>query len=226
MQEPETDETALWRRLRTVGDGHARDALYGLYAPWASSLANALFRQYKNPAIEREDYLQNAKIGLLEAISRYDPERGVPFAVYAQARVRGSVINGLRTVQDRLQPAVEEDGGPPGADDAEMFEQRDAFDVVVDSVVDASIGVLLGAAFRNAVDSGDGYAYARAQQIEARLRAAVEMLPERLRAIVVDHYYRQAPFHSIAARLRLTKGRVSQLHHEALRRIRANLREL
>ncbi|NJL18613.1 MAG: hypothetical protein HC938_17105, partial [Nitrospira sp.] len=47
---------------------------------------------------DKADYVQNASIGLLEAISRFEPERGIPFAAFALPRVRGAVLNGLRTL--------------------------------------------------------------------------------------------------------------------------------
>ena len=226
MGEAEFDETVLWRRLRANDDRAARDALYGHYAPWAAAIGAGLFRQYRKPGFESDDYLQNARIGLLEAMSRYDPEHGVPFRAFAQSRVRGSVLNGLRAVDNRLLQTTGhiETWSDSGVESASA--EGDAFDAVVDAVADASIAFLLGSACRPSADSRDGYHYASTRQIETRIRAAVDALPERLREILLDHYYRDLPFHALAARDGLSKGRVSQLHHEALRRVRAALREM
>ncbi|NJL18612.1 MAG: sigma-70 family RNA polymerase sigma factor [Nitrospira sp.] len=104
-------------------------------------------------------------------------------------------------------------------------EHADPFDAIVDAIAHLSIGCLLESAMGNVIDAEDGFNYARSAQIENGIRAAVEMLPERDRRIIVDHYYGHLPFSEIAVELGLTRGRVSQLHHAALTKIRNALRE-
>lgn len=71
-------------------------------------------------------------------------------------------------------------------------------------------------------------AYARIELIQLRRRIAesVGNLPESERRVIVRHYFQQQPFEEIARGLSLTKGRISQIHHAALRRMRERLREL
>lgn len=221
LADPNEDE--LWLLYRGRADSAARARLFETYSPWAASIASGLFRQYKNRMVEREDYIQNAKIGLLEAMSRYDPDRGVPFQIFAHPRVRGSVINGLRAMQEKatqLQPC---DAGRH--DEFARPESEDAFDTILDAVVNLSLDHLLESMSVGGVDYHDGFNYASNRQIESRLSAAIDLLPQRHKDIIVEHYYRHVPFHEIAARLELTRGRISQLHHDALRRIRMKLRE-
>ncbi len=67
---------------------------------------------------------------------------------------------------------------------------------------------------------GNPYASAALAQTRERVRALVEQLPARERAIVRQHYYEQREFQELAAEMAVTKGRVSQLHSQALDRIR------
>src|SRR6187401_2394243 len=95
------DEHALWLAYRRDGDAAARVQIYGRYQPWARSVARDVFRRLRNPLLEWGDYVQNASVGLLEAMGRFDVGRGIDFIAYARPRVRGAVFNGVRVFIDR-----------------------------------------------------------------------------------------------------------------------------
>jgi RNA polymerase sigma factor for flagellar operon FliA len=218
----ELSEPELWSRYRVSGDAEARDRLFLHYAPWASSIARHVHARVRAYQIDRDDFVQNATIGLLEAMSRFDPARGIAFRSYAQPRVRGAVFNGLRAIL----------GDRPAASEEAKFAERlqhlqdagegeSAFDSVVNAILNLGLGCLLDEA---ALSDQDGCLhYAHTSQLETRLGVAIKGLPERLRMIVHAHYFLHVPFQEIAAQLRLTKGRISQLHKEALMRLRASL---
>lgn len=79
-------EAALWSMLRDERSAAARDALYLRYMPWASAIARRVHRRFPRLGADREDFIQNANIGLLEAIERFDPARGIAFQAYAMNR--------------------------------------------------------------------------------------------------------------------------------------------
>lgn len=216
-------ETELWQRYRRSSDIAARDHLFHLYMPWAAAVGRNVYRRVSVYSLDCNDFVQNAELGMLDAMTRYDPERGVDFRAFAKPRVRGAVFNGLRAL-------LRERGVAP--DDSRHAERLshfhgnddDPFESVVEAIVGLGIGYLLDHA---AVDRGDdAYAYVKRSQIDSRLTAAVSRLPERLRRIIMAHYFEHIPFTAIADDMQLTKGRVSQLHHEALTRLRHALREL
>ncbi|MBW8743393.1 MAG: hypothetical protein JF628_03435 [Sphingomonas sp.] len=62
--------------------------------------------------------------------------------------------------------------------------------------------------------------------MRGQLTELSEQLPEAERRVIFRHYFQQQPFDDIAAGMGLTKGRISQLHHAALRRLRERLRQL
>lgn len=216
-------ETELWQRYRRSSDIAARDHLFHLYMPWAAAVGRNVYRRVSVYSLDCNDFVQNAELGMLDAMTRYDPERGVDFRAFAKPRVRGAVFNGLRALL-RERGVVHDD--TRHAERLSHFHGNDddPFDGVVEAIIGLGIGYLLDHA---AVDRGDdAYAYVKRSQIDSRLTAAVSRLPERLRRIVVAHYFEHIPFTAIAEDMQLTKGRVSQLHHEALTRLRHALREL
>ena len=89
-------EHELWRRARQDEDQEARDFLFLRYSPWARSIAGMVARRTQLRMMEWDDHVQNAQLGLLDAMSRFDAGLGVYFMVYAKPRVRGAVFNGMR----------------------------------------------------------------------------------------------------------------------------------
>jgi RNA polymerase sigma factor for flagellar operon FliA len=222
VSEPAT-EVELWRQYRQGNDLIARDRLFLQYMPWAESVGRSVYRRISIYSLDSEDFVQNAELGLLDAMSRFDPSRGVEFRAYAKPRVRGAVFNGLRTLlQER---GVSNDDMRYAERLAHLHRNDiDAFDSVVDAIVGLGIGYLLDHASNEG--SADAYAYVKRDQTNTTLLQAVNRLPERLRHIVAEHYFNHVPFRDIAEGMGVTKGRMSQLHHEALNRLRGALREL
>jgi RNA polymerase sigma factor for flagellar operon FliA len=65
------------------------------------------------------------------------------------------------------------------------------------------------------------YRSAEIRQLRERLLQAIEQLPAQERVVIRCHYLQEMPFDQVALMLRLTKGRISQLHRQALPRLRA-----
>lgn len=232
MAASEPAEAELWDRYVQHGDVMARDHLVRLYAPWAASVGRRVHRRVWAYSVDCEDFVQNAHVGLLEAMSRYDPSRGVAFQAFATTRVRGAVFNGLKAIlADRPRAGDEAHlkSRLANLQRASRGEGSDAFRSVVGSILDLGVGLLLdeiAASTHGSRPGSDGYSYASTKQIEEQLQLAVDKLPDRLRKIIRAHYFEHIPFRDIADSMRVTRGRVSQLHHNALERIRAFARDL
>jgi len=113
------------------GDAHARGRLVEALLPLVASVAGA----YRGaPGIERPELLQEGVVGLLRALERYDPDRGVPFWGYAAWWVRQAMqqlvaeltrpavlsdraLRHLARVKDAHHAALAEDGREPGRDE-------------------------------------------------------------------------------------------------------------
>ncbi|HEY0502214.1 MAG TPA: sigma-70 family RNA polymerase sigma factor [Lysobacter sp.] len=219
--ELDAGERSLWERLRSAGDVSAREALYLHHMHWARAIARRVHRRFAAWTVDRDDFVQNASIGLLEAIDRFDPQRGIEFRAYAAARVRGSVFNGIRVLLG-------------GSGQAARFDERLEFladagaddDVggIVDSIVGLSLGYMLDAlADGTLVELEDGLVFVQRSEVAAQLLAAVDALPPRLKTLVVRHYFEFVPFNALALEWGVTKGRVSQLHRAAMDQLKARI---
>lgn len=88
----ERDESRLWARLTETRDQGAREELVELYMPFAKRLA----LRYRGASESFDDLLQVANVGLLNAIDRFDPERGIPFTAFASPTVLGELKRHFR----------------------------------------------------------------------------------------------------------------------------------
>lgn len=226
----EGDERELWDRWQLSRDMAARDALIAKYSPWSRMVARDVYVRVHALANAWPDCAQNALVGLLEAINRFDPSRGILFQTYARHRIRGAVFDGMRalrddfrregqdhervvTLRERVTTLVEESASDP-------------LEAFVASTVSLSLGFLMEAGSVPAhPHAADTYSHREHEEISEVLAEAVEQLPEREQAIMVLHYHHHVPFVAIADQLGVTKGRISQLHKRALERLRESLRD-
>lgn len=100
---PPADELDSWLAWRRSGDEAARQTLLDLHMPYARVIAAMVYSRRTTDEIEFDDYLQLARIGLLEAFTRYDPLGGAQFRTYAASRIRGAVLDGLERLTERQQ---------------------------------------------------------------------------------------------------------------------------
>ena len=229
---PTPASAALWDDWTTRRDDTARQRLVMHYDGFARMLAARAFSNRFSLELEFDDYRQFALLGLLEAVDRFDPARGVPFEAYASRRINGAVLTGVATLsekhaqisartqarKDRARSLIR-DGAP------ETDAPIDPLQRLADIAVGLALGVMLeGAAVYVSGEPSDasGTPYDRIEiaQLRARLRRLVDQLPEQERRVLHHHYYQQVSFEEIARDAGLTKGRISQIHHAALRRLR------
>lgn len=221
----------LWEALGSSNDAHTRAALIEHYMPFARVIAARVYGLRVEPAASFDDYLQYARVGLIEAIDRFDVSRGAPFESYAVHRIRGAVLNGIGRESEsaaqrdfrrsrpaeRMQSLLAHTGNPA---------QRASLQDLIEVTVGIAVGLALEVTPGEPVDETPGanpYAVAELEQFSRRVRYLVDELPEREREVIKGHYYDCLEFQEIARRTAVTKGRVSQLHAKALAHLRAKL---
>src|ERR671918_1264890 len=97
MAEGTTDTQVLWQEYRRTGSREARDKLILKYAPLVKYVAGRLGSGL--PAhVEEGDLVSYGLLGLMGAIERFDPERDIKFETYAIARIKGAIIDELRSM--------------------------------------------------------------------------------------------------------------------------------
>jgi RNA polymerase sigma factor for flagellar operon FliA len=223
------EEAALWQAYLAGRDAALRAQLIERYLPEVHKLAAHAYARRGPNAPEFADYLQWARLGLMEAFDRYDPAREAAFMTFAGYRIRGAILNGLEHAtegaaqwahrkeleEERLDSLVE------GANDADALER----------LADLTLGLALGFALEDsglaaAPETFDPYRVLEMKRLRERLLLIVEALPERERRILCWHYFEHMEFKLIGAALGLSKGRISQLHSRALKLVREGLRSI
>jgi len=104
----------------------------------------------------------------------------------------------------------------------------------LECLADLAIGLALGFALEDSglpsqdepAEPDNAYARAELAQLRRQLADLTGQLPVAEHRVIFRHYFQQQPFDEIAAGMALTKGRVSQIHHAALKRLRAQLQRL
>lgn len=221
-------EALLWSAWRNKRCAATRHALVDHYAGWTRVVARDVFVRVRVQGAEWTDYVHYATIGLLECLDRFDPDKGVHFQTYARHRLRGAILNNIGRFAERSSHG---NGGRYAERteslDAGGSESGDTLRDLIDVSVGLAIGYLLelGTVPSSSQPENDAYRQLESEHLEANLAMLVDKLPDKERAVVTGHYYQQMSFVEVAAMLELTKGRISQLHRQAMNRIRLWLEE-
>jgi RNA polymerase sigma factor for flagellar operon FliA len=227
--DPVRVEASLWRRYRFEEDLGCRETLFNRYFTLARTVAARLFRQRMTTRLERGDFDQFACEGLLHALDRYDPLRGVPFTAYARRRIAGNVADGIATMSEidaqlSHRHRIEQERLRSIATDG-----RDALETLSDLAVGLALGLMLEGT--GLIDQGsqadsrpNAYDSLAWRETQAILVSEVLALPEGEKIVVRQHYDHGLPFAQIAELMSLSRGRISQLHRAALDRLRKRLR--
>jgi RNA polymerase sigma factor for flagellar operon FliA len=92
-----TEAEELWREYAENPNPRLRQELALLYSGLVYKIASSFL--YKKPSIfDFDDIIQDGTLGLLDAIDKFDPNRGVKFSTYAQLRIKGSIIDGINVM--------------------------------------------------------------------------------------------------------------------------------
>jgi RNA polymerase sigma factor for flagellar operon FliA len=222
-------EAELWRAWTDQRDLEARRALIDHYLPFANMLAAKLYAGRQVQQLEFHDYRQFAIVGMMEAVDRFDASRNVSFKTYAGHRINGSVLNGVEKSCEKQQQITAR---------AHMKRQRlesirqdhkegtgkDLFAELAEVAIGLALGYMLE-------DSGmyqpheehyteNFYDRHELSQLKKLIERIVDILPEQSRSVICYHYYQGLNFEEIAKTMSLSKGRISQVHRQALKLLR------
>lgn len=245
------DEAQWWLRLK-AGDPAARDLLAQRYLPHARRVAATYYRKRIHDEIEFDDYLQLATLGMMESLDRFDPTLGIQFSTFAGRRMHGTVLDGLermtekqqqiaakrRAQKERLASMVASPSPPDKGTGAAIGQAPPQTEALFRYLAEVGVGLALSYLLDSTgmfdpgeegagPPSGAEAAYYRRAELRLlrdKLLAHVEGLKPQARHVIRCHYVQEMPFEAIAESMGLTKGRVSQIHREALLWLRDELK--
>src|SRR3954471_19559323 len=242
---------ALWRAFGERREQPLRDRLVLHYAPLVKYVAGRVGTGL--PAhVEVADLIQSGIFGLVDAIEKFEPERGLKFETYAMQRIRGAILDDLRaqdwvprSVRGRareVERAMERLGarlqrqpqdielaaemGISVDDLSELYAQLQLTSVVaLDELVAAGRGTASLAETLPDEAAEDPVASLVDLDNRRQLARAIEQLTERDRVVVTLYYFENLTLAEIGRVLGVTESRVCQLHTRAVLRLRAKLVE-
>lgn len=250
-EEVEAGIVALWQAFGERHDQDLRDRLVLHYAPLVKYVAGRVGTGLPSH-VEVSDLIQSGIFGLVDAIEKFEPERGLKFETYAMQRIRGAILDDLRAQDwvprsvrsrardverslERLEAKLQRTATDVElADELELSveELRELFaQLQMTSVV--ALDDLIGAGTSQAPlaetladDSAEDPVAALVDRDSRRqLAEAVERLSERDRVVVTLYYFENLTLAEIGRVLGVTESRVCQLHTRAVLRLRSKLTE-
>jgi RNA polymerase sigma factor for flagellar operon FliA len=242
----------LWRRYKEDGDVGARERLVVAYSPMVKFVAGRLGAGLPSH-VDDADLISYGLMGLIGAIERFEPDRGIKFETFAMTRIRGAIIDELRSLdwvprsvrarareieaaQSRLEhelqraPTEEELASKLGIDEDEL--QSSLLEIANSSVYALDELWTVSDSSGDKVSLLDTIRDPRADdpqesldssEIKDRLTDAIGSLPEREQLVVALYYYENLTLREIGEVLGVTESRVSQLHTKAVMRLKSHL---
>jgi len=202
--------------------------------------------------VDIEDLVSAGVVGLMDAFSKFDPDKKVQFRSYAQFRIRGAILDSLRTldwsprelrrkgraVEEAIRVLTQRMGRAPGEAEiaAEMLLSLEEYQQLLGELKGLEIGTLH---MERNEDSGEeelAYIPGRPEddplfhclrgELEDRLTEAISNLPDRERLVMTLYYYEEMTMREIGLALGVVESRVSQVHASAVVHLRAALKDL
>lgn len=206
------------------------------------------------PAIELGDLISDGTIGLIKAIGTYDPQRRVQFSSYAEGRIRGAILDGLRRLDwmprslrrdlrrmERARVDVQQRQGRPATTEELAGEMEltlgdlYAFLSIAAPAAPSPLQSGWPTAHAHNVPSPDDLPAPGGQDPQtdfmkrescALLRRAIDGLPAKERVVISSYYLGDLNLREIGQHLGLSESRICQIHGRAMKRIRRILARL
>jgi RNA polymerase sigma factor for flagellar operon FliA len=242
-----------WAQFKADNDPQERQRLLEQYIPLVKNVAGRMAMGFPK-SVELSDLVNTGVIGLIEAMSNFDPERGVKFETYAVPRIRGAILDELRSLDwvprstraksreiDRATARLENElGRPPSQRElaktlkistGELFSAIDD----VSSATVLSLDELIYKEEDNRqvprvetlqdLSCESVLGDLEKQELKAYLVQAISNLSEQERLVVALYYYEELTLKEIGEVMQISESRVSQIHTKAVLKLRGMIKE-
>jgi RNA polymerase sigma factor for flagellar operon FliA len=236
----------------TKMNSEEREMHINRYAPLVKTIAGRL--KIRLPAhISQDDLISAGIIGLLDAVDKFDPNKGIDFKSYAEFRIRGAMLDELRSMDwvprsvrknaKRLQEAynkVEKENMRPATDEEvakqlgvtleeyyRLLDDARAILVINEDEINTMLpkGELDSSVMMNLSNTQkDPLSNLNLLEVKEVIAKAVEKLPKNESMVMALYYYEELTMKEIGKIMGYTESRVSQLHTKAVLRLRVSLK--
>jgi RNA polymerase sigma factor for flagellar operon FliA len=238
---------------RCTLDPKIKDEIIIEYAPLIKYIAQKIAARLPSN-IELDDLISCGVIGLMDAIKKFDPTRDNKFKTYAEFRVRGAILDELRAqdwvprsirekakMVERAYSKLECENGRPATDEemcAELKITQDEFYELLNKAKTVSLLNLDDAASFNKGDKkllagfldmnnqSNPHSAMDFKTFQEKVKEGIMTLPEKQRLVLSLYYYEDLNLKEIGQVLSVTESRVSQLHTQAILKLKARLKGL
>jgi RNA polymerase sigma factor for flagellar operon FliA len=227
-----------------------REQIIRDYVPLVKFVAHRIASRLPSH-VELDDLIHSGILGLMDAVEKFDPERNIKFKTYAELRVKGAILDGLRDLDwvprslrrkkkdiEHAYHALEQQVGRAATDEevaAHLGITLEELHKNLDDLKGVTLGTFLDAgedgegesmiSFVPDPDAEDPLGVFQAKELKSILRTSVDILPKKERFVVQLYYFDELTMKEIGTLLNITESRVSQLHTKAMLRLRGKLLE-
>jgi RNA polymerase sigma factor FliA len=242
----------LWRRFKATGDERARERLVVAYSPLVKYVAGRVAAAMPSH-VDYADLVSYGILGLIDAIEKFDPSRAIKFETYAITRIRGAIIDELRTLDwvprsvrarareiERANMKLEARYQRAPTDEEMATELQLSVEDFQEALLQISNSTIVALDELWSVSDSTGDAISLLDtlpdrgapdpeqlmdqsELRDRIADAIAALPEREKLVVALYYYENLTLREIGEVLGVTESRVSQLHTKAVLRLRSKL---
>ncbi len=239
----------LWDAYKQTGDAAARDRLIVHYSPLVKYVAGRVASGLPQ-SVDQGDLVSYGIFGLIDAIDKFDTSRGIKFETYAIARIKGAIIDELRSIDwvprsvrakarrvEKAYASLEHRLLRTPTDDevaAEMGMSKDELQQVFTQI--SFVGLvaldeaLAGGEGQNQTlgdtlpDKGEGPVGAfEGEEMKQILAVAINRLGDREKIVLTLYYYEGLTLAEIGQVLGVTESRICQMHTKAVLQLRGKL---
>jgi len=238
----------LWAAYRVERTRDQRDRLILHYSPLVKYVAGRVGVGLPQN-VEQSDLVSYGIFGLIDAIEKFDPDRGFKFETYAISRIKGAILDELRSI-DWVPRSVRAKGRAVerafsklestlhrSPTEAELAQELGYTEPQLQQVLGqlsltgiAALDEMLGDR-SDAATLGDTIAdqaagpgaLAELREMRGHLAEAIERMPEREKVVLTLYYFENFTLAQIGQVLKVTESRVSQIHTKAVLQLRSRL---
>lgn len=243
-----TNTAQLWKLYKEKNDNSAKEKLIIHYVELVKIVASRLYTS-RSADLDYEDLISFGVIGLIDAIEKFDLSKNVKFETYANIRIRGAIIDQIRSLdwiprsarqkfKDMEEAVVRLQNKTESVLTDEMIAEemnisisdynRMLGEFTTFSVVSLEEKLSESTTFNPVSENMEFNPEAQAVEKDMKrvIKEVIDQLPERERMIVDLYYFSELTYKEISEVLDISESRISQLHTKAMVRMKAALKDI